>query len=246
MALTPRRPPSVDVVEREPSIDLDAGSILFEDAHLVAVDKAAGWLSDATRDPRRDHLGAALSRWAEDQAGDGTFLPVHRLDRATSGVVLFARSAEAATGVMQQFQERSVSKRYCAIVTPPVGEWPAGSTFERRSHLRHRKGRTEEVRTGGKVAESRFEVVDRGGRLALITARPRTGRTHQLRVHLAALGAPIVGDDLYGDGGAPVGRMWLHAERLDLRHPGTAGPLAIRSRRTFALTGGRPEEAPAT
>lgn len=245
MGLTAGRPRSVDAVEPRPTIDLDLGSILFEDADLVAVDKAAGWLSDATRDPRRDHLGAALGRWAADRAGDGTFLPVHRLDRPTSGVVLFARNAEAATGIMEQFQERSVSKRYCAIVTPPVGEWPVGSAFERRSHLRHHKGRTEEVRTGGKVAESRFEVVDRGGRLALITAWPRTGRTHQLRVHLAALGAPIVGDDLYGDGGAPAGRMWLHAERLDLRHPVTADPLTIRSHRTFALAGGRPGDAPA-
>ena len=228
----------------DPTIELDAESILFEDADLVAVDKAAGWLSDATRDPHRDHLGAALGRWAADRTGDPTFLPVHRLDRATSGVVLFARHADAATAVMQQFQERSVSKQYRAVVAPSAGEWPIGATFERRSHLRHRKGRTEEVRTGGKVAETRFEVVDRGDHVALVTARPRTGRTHQLRVHFAALGAPIVGDDLYGDSDGRASRMWLHAERLDLCHPATGDPLSIRSRWTFVMAGGQPVEAP--
>lgn len=233
---------------RTAPIDLDAASILFEDEDLVAVDKASGWLSDATRDPQRDHLGAALSRRAEAAGeGGGPFLPAHRLDRATSGVVLFARNRAAASSLMRQFQARTVAKAYRAIVGHPRGaEWQIGTTFERRSHLRHRAGRTEEVRTGGKVAETRFEVVDLSTSLALVRAVPRTGRTHQLRVHFAALGVPILGDDLYGGSlHDDPARLWLHADSLHVVHPRTERSVCLRSRRTLVLADGAPAEVAA-
>lgn len=216
-------------------IVLSRQEILFADDDLVAVDKPAGVLSDATRDPNRDHLGKALKRWADQP--DSEFLPVHRLDLGTSGVVLFARNRPSATAAMQQFQDRSVAKRYHAIVCPPDPySWSPGATFHRRSYLRHHKGTSEEVRSGGKPAESDFTVLDASGDLALVDAAPKTGRTHQLRVHLAGLGAPIAGDDRYGTG--PQDRLWLHACCLQLAHPTTNEPLTIRSRWALGLLGG--------
>jgi RluA family pseudouridine synthase len=230
------------------SIDLGAESILFVDDDLVAVDKAPGVLCDASIDPEREHLGTALRRWAEDD--DAEFLPAHRLDLGTSGVVLFARNRSAATALMNQFQERSVSKHYQAVVyLPAKGQWAVGETIDRRSYLRHRKGMSEEVRSGGKPAESGFEVLHVDGPLALLRASPKTGRTHQLRVHLAALNAPIVGDDRYGR--SPLAsshehkptRLWLHAYMLAITHPVSNQPLAIRSRRTLGLVDATPKES---
>lgn len=230
-------------MSRWPSIELSPESILFVDDDLVAIDKAPGVLCDASIDPNRDHLGAALRRWAHDS--DAEFLPAHRLDRGTSGVVLFARNRGAATALMQQFQDRAVAKHYQAIVDQPFESgWTVGDTIEHRSYLRHRKGITEEVRSGGKPAESHFEVLDIEGSMALVRASPKTGRTHQLRVHLAALGAPIVGDELYGQ--SESSRLWLHADTLTFNHPTSQERLTITSNKRLLLGSAGPQEDTAT
>ena len=248
---------TVSRVGHEVPIDLGSNSILFSDAHLVAVDKAPGVLCDATIDPNREHLGTALRRWAlENEASaedppteesEPEFHPAHRLDRCASGVVLFARDRVAATALMNQFRDRSVNKHYQAVVRLPVDQtWVVGRAFERRSYLRHRRGKTEEVRSGGKPSESKFEVLEIDGRLALVHASPKTGRTHQLRVHLAALGAPIVGDDLYGPSDrahrpdAEPTRLWLHSDGLEVTHPISETPLVLRSRLNLRLVAGQP------
>ena len=109
-------------------IVLGPESILFADEDLVAVDKAAGWLSDASRDPNRDHLGAALERW---ESG-GTFRPAHRLDRATSGVIVFARNRPAAASLMSQFQDRTVSS-LIRVIWVPNGREASSSASAGRS-----------------------------------------------------------------------------------------------------------------
>jgi len=234
------------------SIELDSHSLLFVDEDIVAVDKQAGVLSDATRDPNRDHLGKALERWASHNSPtteNNSFFPAHRLDRGTSGVVLFARNKAAATTLMQQFQNRSISKHYHAVVHLHLHRtrtWAVGDTFEHRSYLRHHKGRSQEVRSGGKPSESSFEVMAVDGPHSLVRASPKTGRTHQLRVHLASLGTPIVGDDLYGmadsDTHNPSQRLWLHACELGFNHPTTQERLTIMSQRFLGLTDGSPVE----
>lgn len=232
---------------RRELIELAPESILFADDDLIAVDKDSGVLCDASRDPERDHLGLALERWANDPTT--RFHAAHRLDLGTSGVVLFARHRAANTAIMQQFQDRTVAKRYQAIVHLPAEEaWTVGHSFERRSYLRHRKGKSEEVRSGGKSAQTGFEVADIDGALALVNALPKTGRTHQLRVHLSAGGTPIAGDQLYGDPAFahhwPRGSsgFWLHASRLSLTHPTTGDSLTIESNHTLALASGSPTQ----
>jgi RluA family pseudouridine synthase len=213
---------------REPEpLALAEGALLHEDAELVAVAKPAWLPMQGTRASQRVSLEAALRA----RLGDPELRAVHRLDRQTSGVALFARGAQAARALGRLFAERRVAKRYLALVAPP----PAEEAFEvegaiaRVAHpARPRFGLAPEGR--GRASHSRFRVLAAAGGRALVLAEPITGRSHQLRVHLAARGSPLVGDDLYGPPFAPgaasaAERVQLHAFRLAL--PPRGGRLAL-------------------
>ncbi len=196
--------------------------VLWQDGAVVAVSKPPGLPSGPTRDPGRVHAERAVS----DRLGEALTL-VHRLDRDTSGVLLLARTPAADRDLAAEFRRREVEKVYLAVVrgTPPDG-------WEVVSHLREGEGgRMHTVRSGGMRAQTRFRTVGRGNGHALVEARPRTGRTHQIRVHLARAGCPIVGDALYGGapsvGGRPVHRHLLHARNLVFPHPATGEPVRV-------------------
>lgn len=177
------------------------GAILYADHRLLAIAKPPG-LSLATR---RSEPGAAavrllatlpegeLQRWGIEPAD--TFL-VHRLDVGTSGVVLLARSAEAHRELARALTTEAVEKTYLALVwghpRPPLGSWSSPLGPDRGDRRRMR------IDPAGKTARSDYRVLASPPHAALVELTPRTGRTHQLRVHLAAAGHPIVGDDLYG------------------------------------------------
>lgn len=205
--------------------------ILYEDADLLVVDKPPGLVSHATVDPARDHLVAAVSRWLRERDGQvGHLTLLHRLDRDTSGCVLLSRRAEHDAALAAAFAERRVDKTYLAIVEEQAGApFPAGTT-ELRAPLAPGKGpggRTLAVRAGGKPSRTLVRArLRREGRL-LVEARPQTGRTHQIRVHLAELGFPILGDVLYGRVEADVKRLMLHARQLELEHPRTGQRLRV-------------------
>jgi RluA family pseudouridine synthase len=210
---------------------LDPDRILFEDADLLAVDKPSGLVAHATVDPRRDHLIAATSRFLADRDGTiGHLRMHHRLDRETSGVVLFSRSPTVDAALGSAFSERRVLKVYLAVVHCPASATPPPAAVVVRNYLapgRGPAGRTVVVRAGGKPAETSVRVLARGEDLALVEARPHTGRTHQIRVHLAELGLPIAGDTLYGSAPHAPGRLLLHAARLELAHPRDGNALRI-------------------
>jgi RluA family pseudouridine synthase len=181
--------------------------VIFEADGLLAIDKPAGLPSHVTPDPTRDHAEAAVRRLRPE----GPLVLLHRLDADTSGVLLFATDRAVALATQRAFEERAVDKRYDALVEGSVPDEPR---FERHSFLT-REGRVRrEVHGGGDAAHTAFEVRARAGGRARLEAHPHTGRTHQIRVHLAALGIPIVGDRLYG--GAPDVRLRLHARRLTI------------------------------
>lgn len=200
----------------------DAPSVLFADQWLIAIDKPAGLPTVPTADPRRDSLVRQAERWlrARGQAGR---LGVHqRLDLDTSGVVLFTLAREADGGLARAFADRAIEKVYLALVRrPPSGALPP------RLEGRVEAGPTE------RPAVTRIDVIGDLGPALLVEARPLTGRKHQIRVHLARAGAPLLGDLRYGGpaaaGGLPVPRVMLHARRLALAHPVTGQPLAIDS-----------------
>lgn len=207
--------------------------MLHEDAHLLALVKPAGLLSVPGRGPQNaDCLSTrAQRRWP------GALI-VHRLDQATSGLLLMARSAAVQRALSSAFAERRVHKRYEALVhgrpsaatdadgwaeidLPLIVDWPQRP----RSKVDH---------VAGKPSQTRWRPLahDAQTRRTRLALEPLTGRSHQLRVHLLAIGHPIVGDTLYGPpDGAP--RLMLHACALRLTHPVTGQPLALDSAAPF-------------
>lgn len=218
-----------------PEVVVGASRILYEDEDLLVVDKPAGLAMHANLDPGRPHLVGLLEALLRDRDGAPGYLGIHqRLDRDTSGVVLLARSLRANPGLARQFEGRTVRKTYHALAVRPPGPLPR-AWVERRplgAPLR-RGGAVAVLRTGGSPAETEFEVLQAAAGGLLVQARPRTGRKHQVRAHLAASGMPLLGDVLYGGparlGPHAVGRPMLHAARLELRHPVTGAPLALEA-----------------
>ena len=207
--------------------------LIFEDADLIVVNKPAGLPTQPTLDEARVNLFGAIKKFL--QRRDGSNDPYvglhHRLDRDTSGLVLFTKSKEANPGIAKLFADHGVIKVYEALCEKSrVGrlkpEWRV------RNHLGKlpgsgKKARFGAVRSGGDTAETEFRVLEEFERGAWVEARPKTGRTHQIRVHLSEDGLPILGDTHYGatEGGAP--RVMLHAARLTFVHPITNIELSV-------------------
>lgn len=188
--------------------------VLHHDRDLVVIDKPSGLLSVPGRDPA--HRDSALLRL---QARFGVVYAVHRLDLDTSGVLAFATRRKAERALQQQFRERSVSKRYDAWVWGEV----ALDRGEITLPLSRVPGEPRSVvdARGGRRAHTRWRVVAREPGATRLALTPETGRSHQLRVHLAAIGHPIFGDRFYAPPEAlrRAPRLQLHAERLEVLHP---------------------------
>ncbi len=205
-------------------------AVLYEDRFLIAVDKPPGLPTVPTADPSRPHLvGLVTARLRNAGGGEKPYLGVHqRLDRDTSGVVLFAKDRAANAGLAASFAEGRVRKTYVALtVRPrrlPPRAWQVDAALARAGRGRMRTD------PGGAPALTELRLVDVLARALRVEARPRTGRTHQVRVHLAASGAPVLGDATYGGALPPAPaapRVMLHALRLELTHPVTGTPLRI-------------------
>ncbi len=196
-------------------------SIIYEDEHLIVIRKPAGMVvHPAGRHRSGTVVNALAHHFNVAGAADPPIRPgvVHRLDRATSGVMVFAKTQRALSLLTVQFQQKRVEKRYQAVVhgrmAEGAGEWsaPIGADPEATPKWG--------VRPEGREALSRYRVLERRGDYTLLELEPVTGRTNQLRLHAAYFGHPIVGDELFGRGPEPrVGRLCLHAARLAFRHP---------------------------
>lgn len=181
--------------------------VLYEDARLIAVDKPPGVLSQPGPSGGENLLELVAQRLGRE-AG-----LVHRLDRETSGVTVFGKTREATRELAALFRQGAAKKRYLAVVTAPLPD--RGEIDLPLSKDPSRPGRWRATkRANGLQAFTRYEVVRRTEQATLVALYPETGRTHQLRAHLQALGAPIAGDRLYG--GAEGPRCLLHAQRLQL------------------------------
>lgn len=196
--------------------------IVYEDDDLVVVNKPAGMVVH----PSPGHgsgtlVHALLGRGGGLSAAGGATRPgiVHRLDMGTSGLIVVARNDVAHRSLAAQLRDRTLSRIYLAIVRGSLKDEAGELEGPIGRHPRERKRMA--VVAGGRFARTRYQVVERKRTHTLLRCELDTGRTHQIRVHLAALGHPVAGDDEYGGREPGAGRPMLHAWRLRLRHPRT-------------------------
>lgn len=205
--------------------------VLYEDSDLVVVNKPAGLLSVPGRgeDKQDCMLHRLQTEFADAQ-------PVHRLDMDTSGILLFARHADAQRTMSRLFEQRRIHKVYLANVwglpsetsgsihLPLIADWP-------------NRPRQKIDFTRGKDALTHYQLIMTNGQHSLLKLTPVTGRSHQLRVHMSALGHPILGDPLYGTAMSRRAstRLLLHAEQLKFEHPFTGRPVNLQCHAGFSL-----------
>lgn len=199
-----------------PEIDLE---VLYEDSDCVVIVKPTGVLthSKGVYNPEASVASWLASRVNKELA-DSVSGPndragiVHRLDRATSGVMICAKNAQALKWLQKQFAERKVSKTYYAVVQGKLD--PVAALIDLPIQRDPKKPQTFRVGSNGKSATTEYKIEKTGSQYSLLHLAPKTGRTHQLRVHLAYVGHPIVGDTLYN--GKTAERLYLHAYKLEL------------------------------
>lgn len=227
---------------RHDEVDLGSSDLLYEDSALVAVAKRRGWVVQETPWDVHGNVRAALTRFLQARDGRAPQLHlVHRLDRGTSGVLVFGKRPDASARLAQAFTGRAVQKEYLAIVhgVPERDEFVLRTGHTRGALGRFRLtpldevGRTRDSHPKVREAHTRFRTLRRYDDHALVAAYPITGRTHQIRLHLAAAGHPVIGDSQYGGPrhlrGARYDLPLLHAYRLSLPHPFTGEPLRLEA-----------------
>lgn len=248
----PRPAPLKAVAE---AIPLD---VVYEDSDLAVINKPAGMMvhagSGQTEDARSRGtlVNALLHRFQTLSTTGGELRPgiVHRLDKATSGLIVVAKNDRAHAALGAMFASRQIRKTYIALVHGAVERVRGTLTAAISRDLVRRTRMTTRPNENARSAVSHYEVmqrfVSRFGKFTLVQVRIETGRTHQIRVHMASIGHPVVGDTLYGGAGqltaAPhgrhgkaeperirLGRNFLHAARLELMHPLSREPLALEA-----------------
>ena len=223
--LIPSPPPSPLSPEKMPL------NILYEDDDLLVVDKPAGLtVHPAPGHPEHTLVNAILSHYPRLADISDSLRPgiVHRLDKDTSGVMLVAKNKVAQMNLVNQFRTRSVAKAYLVLVkgrlTPESGMIEAAIGRDPR----HRQRMA--VVSRGREARTAYRVIRYLDDYTLLEVRPETGRTHQIRVHLAAVGYPVVGDATYGVKSPHLSRQFLHASRLGFRLPSTGEYVEFESK----------------
>ncbi|HEX6160962.1 MAG TPA: RluA family pseudouridine synthase, partial [Thermoanaerobaculia bacterium] len=195
-------------------------SILHEDGDVIVVYKANGLLTVATERERETTAQAYLNQYVGARRGQERIQVVHRLDRETSGVLLFAKNAHAREQLKEQFMEHSIDRLYVAVVegtlVPPKGT--IESWLRERRDLKMVSGPPHPE---AKLAVTHYETVKTNARYSMVEVRLETGRKNQIRAHLSEAGHPVLGDRMYGSEINPIGRLALHAKRLGFIHPVT-------------------------
>jgi 23S rRNA pseudouridine1911/1915/1917 synthase len=183
-------------------------ALLYEDGDLIAVNKPAGVNTQRTPYQLKGTLEYWVSEYFRQQGSSEPARVIHRLDRGTSGVMLFPRHKRAAAWLSARFHDNLMEKCYWALVggRPDQAEWTVDAPIGKVASARYG------IMDGGRSAVTAFRLLASSGGYSLVEARPHTGRTHQIRVHLESSGLPIVGDATYG--GTPAARMMLHCVSL--------------------------------
>ena len=203
--------------------------ILFEDAHILVVNKQAGLLSIATDKMEPDTLHSRVLDYIRTENERGWGFIVHRLDRETSGAMIFAKQKYHKEHLQEQFAAREVHRTYHALVegrpeeeSGTINEWLLEDKFLRVKAVNKRNPQAREAIT-------HWNIQDYDGTASLIQLTIETGRRHQIRVGLANLGCPVIGDTQHGATGNPIGRIALHATSLEFLHPENDDPVRFEA-----------------
>lgn len=207
---------TADLTQEQVIEDIDL-PVIYEDDDVLVIDKPSGvishsrgkyWYEPSVASFVRQRTGGTAN--PEDRAGI-----VHRLDRATSGVMICAKNEAALSFLQKQFSARTVQKTYKAIIPGHIK--PPTAVIDMPIERNPRKPSSFRVGSNGKSAQTAYETIAESNEYSMLELKPRTGRTHQLRVHLVHQGKPIIGDELYG--GELADRLMLHAASLTLKLP---------------------------
>lgn len=216
----------VDVAQKSVHRALPAGlALLHEDDDVLVVLKSHGLLTVATERERETTAQAYLNAYLK-QKGEERVHVVHRLDRETSGVLVFAKTFEAREALKEQFAAHSTERIYVAIIEGKLD--PPRGTF--RSHLLERRDlrmKSVGAHPDAKLAVTHYRTMQSNARYSMLEVRLETGRKNQIRVHLSEVGHPVIGDTFYGAKSNPINRLGLHAKLLGFTHPSTGERLSF-------------------
>lgn len=217
---------AIDVAQKSVQITLPPGlAILHEDEDILVVLKSHGLLTVATEREKETTAQAYLNQYLKIK-GEQRVHVVHRLDRETSGVLVFAKNFEAREKLKEKFAAHDVDRVYIAIVEGTIDP-PAGTI---RSNLRERRDlrmESVEAHPDAKPAVTHYRTIQSQGGWSMLEITLETGRKNQIRTHLSEEGHPVVGDRMYGSTVNPLGRLGLHAKLLGFDHPGTGKHLVF-------------------
>lgn len=222
----PEAPPSLHAFAEDIPVE-----VLYVDDDVIAINKPAGMVVHAGAGRHQGtlvnallhHFGSLSNVSGEDRPGI-----VHRLDRDTSGVLLVARHDASHRNLAAQFASREVEKVYLALVQGPLQQ-NEGRIDRKITRDPVRRTRMSTRLGEGRTALTFYRVLRRWEKFTYLEVRIGTGRTHQIRVHLASIGHPVAGDTLYGAAAAPYGRFFLHAHRIRFRQPSTGAPVTVEA-----------------
>ena len=202
--------------------------IVYQDDHLIVVDKFHGLLSIATEGEKQATAYSILSSFVKQQNSAGKIFVVHRLDRDTSGLMMFAKSEEVQTLLQSSWKESIVERTYMAVVEGQVEE-PEGTIqsyiYESKALMMHTTKDPEK----GDLAITHYRVIKSKPHYSLVEIKLDTGRKNQIRIHMQEIGHSIVGDKKYGATGNPIARLALHASVLAFIHPITNEKMRFES-----------------
>ncbi len=202
--------------------------ILYEDDFIIAINKPRGMVvHPGAGNPSKTLVNALLYHTKSLPEASSPLRPgiVHRLDKETSGVIIAAKTELAHARLVDLFKTRKIEKQYLAICENTPAEGTVSLPIGR--HPVKRKEMT--IREDGKEAITEISVLDKTGKYSLVLLKPKTGRTHQLRIHLKTLKAPIVGDKIYGGSRKDAPHMLLHAYKLNFIHPFFGTPIQLEA-----------------
>lgn len=215
--LKPGQVVQLDRSKHKMSFHSNSLDIVYEDPYLLVIDKRAGLLS-MSNNTRQETVQTVLNRYLEKGGGRNTSHLVHRLDRDTSGLMVYAKDIKTQQSLVEGWQQIVTDRRYVALVQgtleKPQGKVESWLTEDKR-FITH----SSPVNNGGKFAVTHYNVLQEGGGYSLVECELMTGRKNQIRVHMADLGHPIVGDHKYGSTDDSIRRLGLHAYMLCFRHP---------------------------